>query len=73
MINVTWLQNHSTADKHKRIEAFEAIIADFLAQYTEENLVNETLVKKYYHDVLKEASRRLVLDEKIRLDGRKTR
>jgi polyribonucleotide nucleotidyltransferase len=28
-------------------------------------------VKKYYHDVLKEAARRLVLDEQIRLDGRK--
>lgn len=61
----------STADKHKRIDTFEAIITEFLAQFTEENLVNETLVKKYYHDVLKEASRRLVLDDNIRLDGRK--
>ena len=61
----------STADKHKRIDAFEAIITEFLAQYTEENPVNETLVKRYYHDVLKEASRRLVLDDNIRLDGRK--
>ena len=61
----------STADKHKRIESFEAVITEFLAQYTEENPVNETLVKRYYHDVLKEASRRLVLDENIRLDGRK--
>ncbi len=61
----------STADKHKRIDTFEAIVADFLNQYTEENPVNETLVKKYYHDVLKEASRRLVLDDNIRLDGRK--
>jgi polyribonucleotide nucleotidyltransferase len=61
----------STADKHKRLEAFEAIVAEFLGQYTEEDAVNETLVKKYYHDVLKEASRRLVLDDNIRLDGRK--
>ncbi|MCX6253324.1 MAG: polyribonucleotide nucleotidyltransferase [Bacteroidia bacterium] len=61
----------STADKHKRLEAFEAIVTEFLGQYTEENAVNETLVKKYYHDVLKEASRRLVLDDNIRLDGRK--
>ena len=61
----------STADKHKRYDAFEAIITEFLGQYTEENPVNETLVKKYYHDVLKEASRRLVLDDNIRLDGRK--
>ena len=61
----------STADKHKRIDSFDAIVKDFLSQYTEENPVNETLVKKYYHDVLKEAARRLVLDDNIRLDGRK--
>jgi polyribonucleotide nucleotidyltransferase len=61
----------STADKHQRIDSFEAIVTEFLAQYTEENPVDETLVKRYYHDVLKEASRRLVLDDNIRLDGRK--
>ncbi len=61
----------STADKHKRLDAFEAIITEFLGKYTEEDNVNSSLVKKYYHDVLKEASRRLVLDDNIRLDGRK--
>jgi polyribonucleotide nucleotidyltransferase len=61
----------STADKHKRIDAFESIIAEFLGQYTTENPVNGNLAKRYYHDVLKEASRRLVLDDNIRLDGRK--
>ncbi len=61
----------STADKHKRVDAFEAIITEFIGQYTEEEPVNEKLAKKYYHDVLKEASRRLVLDDNIRLDGRK--
>ena len=44
---------------------------NFLSQFTDENPVNETLVKRYYHDVIKEAARRLVLDENIRLDGRK--
>jgi polyribonucleotide nucleotidyltransferase len=62
----------STADKHMRTEANEKIVTEFLAQFTEEDNINETLVKKYYHDVLKEAARRLVLDEQIRLDGRKT-
>jgi polyribonucleotide nucleotidyltransferase len=61
----------STADKQKRIDSFELIITEFLSQYNEENPVNETLVKRYYHDVLKEASRRLVLDDNVRLDGRK--
>jgi polyribonucleotide nucleotidyltransferase len=61
----------STADKHKRLDAFEAVITEFLAQYSEEDEVNEALIRKYYHDILKEASRRLVLDEQTRLDGRK--
>jgi polyribonucleotide nucleotidyltransferase len=60
-----------TNDKHKREEAFDTVINDFLSQYTEEDAVNEPLVKKYYHDVVKEAARRLVLDENIRLDGRR--
>jgi polyribonucleotide nucleotidyltransferase len=60
-----------SADKHKRSEAFESVVNEFLAQFTEENPVNTTLVKRYYHDVHKEAARRLVLDENVRLDGRK--
>ena len=60
-----------SASKHNRSEAFEAVADEFLAQYTDENPVNEMLVKKYYHDVHKEAARRLVLDENIRLDGRR--
>ena len=61
----------STANKHHRYETFDEVVLNFLAQYPEGEEVNEVLVKKYYHDVLKEASRRLVLDEQIRLDGRK--
>lgn len=61
-----------TSDKHKRTESFEAVLTDFLSQFDEENPVNESLAKRYFHDVHKEAARKLVLDEKIRLDGRKT-
>lgn len=60
-----------SSNKHNRSEAFESVVTEFLSQYNEENPVNETLVKKYYHDVHKEAARRLVLDENVRLDGRK--
>ena len=60
-----------TADKHKRTESFESIIAEFLSQFNEENPVNTGLAKRYYHDVMKEASRRLVLDDNVRLDGRR--
>ena len=61
----------SGSDKKTRTEGFEAIKAEFLAQFTEENPVNQALVSRYYHDVEKEAARRLVLDEHKRLDGRK--
>jgi polyribonucleotide nucleotidyltransferase len=61
----------STTSKQARENAFEAVITEFLAQYTEEDEIDEVLVRKYYHDVLKEAARRLILDEHIRLDGRK--
>lgn len=57
--------------KHEREQAFEAVLAEFLSQFTEEDEVNEALVKKYFHEVHKEAARRLVLDEGVRLDGRK--
>lgn len=61
-----------TADKHKRTENFDSVITEFLEQFTEEDPVDEVLARRYYHDVLKEASRRLVLDESVRLDGRRT-
>jgi polyribonucleotide nucleotidyltransferase len=61
----------NSADKHNRHEAFDQVVEEFLASFTEEDAINETLVRRYYHDVLKEAARRLVLDEQLRLDGRK--
>lgn len=63
-------------DKHARTEAFGLVKEEFLAKLVEEageeGEVNTSLVGKYYHDVEKEAVRRAVLDDKIRLDGRKT-
>jgi polyribonucleotide nucleotidyltransferase len=65
----------ANADKHARSEAFGKIKEEFLAKLIEEageeGEVNEKLVGKYYHDVEKEAVRRVVLDEGVRLDGRK--
>lgn len=61
-----------TADKHKRSESVDAIKEKFLSQFTEEEPVNRMLVDRYFHDVHKEAARRLVLDKSVRLDGRKT-
>jgi len=66
------LVNRKIADKHKRSEETENILQEFMSQYTDEDEVDEKLVKKYFHDVHKEAARKMVLDEKMRLDGRKT-
>ncbi len=60
-------------DKHARKEAFDAIRDEFIeTNYTEEDEIPTSLIHKYYHDVEKEAVRRVILDEAIRLDGRKT-
>lgn len=70
-----------TPDKHWRNEQFDAICEEYIAslpEMTEEQLEKYSedqrvaMVKRYYHDVEKEAMRRCVLDEGIRLDGRKT-
>ncbi|MFR9523826.1 MAG: polyribonucleotide nucleotidyltransferase [Rikenellaceae bacterium] len=60
--------------KHERSEAFEALEADFIATFSEEELEGKlTLIKKYFHDdVLKKAMRNMILDLGQRLDGRKT-
>ncbi|MDE5560822.1 MAG: polyribonucleotide nucleotidyltransferase [Bacteroidaceae bacterium] len=67
-------------EKHARAEAFEKIREDFKLQYaaahtelTDDELAEKNaLVDRYYHDVEKDAMRRCILDEGIRLDGRKT-
>ncbi|WP_301707605.1 polyribonucleotide nucleotidyltransferase [uncultured Duncaniella sp.] len=61
------------ADKHWRQESFDAICDEYIESLPEEEREEKApLVKRYYHDVEKEAMRRCVLDEGIRLDGRKT-
>ena len=67
-------------EKHARAEAFEKILTDFKELYATEHadLSEDELEEKYammdryYHDVERDAMRRCILDEGIRLDGRKT-
>ena len=67
-------------EKHARAEAFEKILADFKEAYaaahadlTEDELEEKyAMMDRYYHDVERDAMRRCILDEGIRLDGRKT-
>jgi polyribonucleotide nucleotidyltransferase len=61
------------ADKHWRQDSFDAICDEYIESLPEDVRDEKTpLVKRYYHDVEKEAVRRCILDEGIRLDGRKT-
>lgn len=59
-------------NKHERGEAFEAIMSEFMESLPEEvREEKKMLVKRYYHDVEKKAMRDMVLEDRIRLDGRK--
>ena len=66
--------------KQDRADAFEKILTDFKEKYaaehadlTEDELEEKyAMMDRYYHDVERDAMRRCILDEGIRLDGRKT-
>ena len=66
--------------KQDRADAFEKLLADFkeafLAEVPEDSEISkeeyEAMMDRYYHDVERDAMRRCILDEGIRLDGRKT-
>ena len=66
--------------KQDRADAFEKILTDFKEKYaaehadlTEDELEEKyAMMERYYHDVERDAMRRCILDEGIRLDGRKT-
>ena len=60
-------------NKHERSDNFTAIVDEYKATFSEEELAEKgSLISRYYHDVEKEAMRRSILDEGKRLDGRKT-
>jgi polyribonucleotide nucleotidyltransferase len=66
----------SIKDKTERKNAFQAVVDEFIETYTaeqgEEAEIDEGLIRQIYHDVEKKALRNLLLDEGIRIDGRKT-
>ena len=70
----------SAKPKHEREDGFKAICDEFIATLPEPKTEEEkeayaqkvTLAARYYHGVEKEAMRNMILDEGLRLDGRKT-
>ena len=72
--------NHQALEKHARQDAFDKVLADFLEKYdaahtdlSEEDLEERHAeATRYYDDVMRDAMRRCILDEGLRLDGRAT-
>ena len=72
--------NHQALEKHARQDAFDKVLSDFLEKYdaAHTDLSEDELEEKhaeatrYYDDVLRDAMRRCILDEGLRLDGRAT-
>ena len=80
LYDATYEVNRKALPKQERNEAFDKIIADFIEKYdaAHTQLSEEELEEKhaeaarYYGDVMRDAMRRCILDEGVRLDGRKT-
>ncbi|WP_251620379.1 polyribonucleotide nucleotidyltransferase [Odoribacter lunatus] len=61
------------ANKHLRGELLAKVCEEYMASIPEEEREGKKMmVSRYYHDVEKEAMRRMILDEGVRLDGRTT-
>jgi len=58
-------------NKRQRSINFKQVLVDYLPTLSEEEAKETYLIKKYYHDIEKKAARNLVLDQRVRLDGRK--
>jgi polyribonucleotide nucleotidyltransferase len=61
-----------TPNKQKRSELFHQVEEEYINSLPADTTIDKGLVKKYYHDIQKKACRDLVLNERVRLDGRKT-
>ena len=64
----------ATTAKHERSDNFAAVLNEFKATLPAEVVSeNKSILERYFHDVLKEAMRRMIIDEGLRLDGRDTK
>jgi polyribonucleotide nucleotidyltransferase len=61
----------TTPTKRDRHNACETIVKELIDEYGEEDETREFLINTYFHEVEKEAVRSLILNENIRVDGRK--
>lgn len=72
--------NKQALEKQARHEAFDKLLAEFIEKYdaahadlsADELEEKHAEAERYYEDVMRDAMRRCILDEGMRLDGRKT-
>ena len=62
--------NQKISNKAERSATLKAVVVEYLESRADEEDLDISLVKKYYHDVEKEAARNMVLNEEVRMDGR---
>jgi polyribonucleotide nucleotidyltransferase len=58
-------------NKSQRSEAFKAIKQEYIDSLPEDHTEDLFLIGKYYHEIEKDAVRNFVLNERMRMDGRK--
>lgn len=58
--------------KEERQEAFSSIKDEYMAELPEDHGLDISMLDRFFSSIKKEAARNLVLEEKVRLDGRKT-
>jgi len=64
----------SGTSKHERSDSFDALKLEFISTLSKEDAeAKKLMIDRYYHAVEKEAMRNMILNEDIRLDGRKSK
>ncbi|MBP3253881.1 MAG: polyribonucleotide nucleotidyltransferase [Bacteroidales bacterium] len=65
------LAKQGIKSKQERGEKFDAVYEEFLSTLDEEYIEeHKVMLNRYFHDIHKEAMRDMVLNERVRLDGR---
>lgn len=65
------IANSEIKVKNERKEKFDAVLDEYIESLPEEHEIDLDMVKRYYHEIEKQAVRDMMLSEKKRLDGRK--
>ncbi|WP_161887831.1 polyribonucleotide nucleotidyltransferase [Pontibacter russatus] len=60
-----------SANKSERKEGFASVVDEFIASLPEDHTYDKGLIKTYFHEVEKEAVRNMILNDRVRLDGRR--